>query len=70
MLRKTTWYKIIAAGLAVGFLLAGCAGGTGKATPTPAAEDANQYEPMVNATGEVMPLQWAALGNGGGGRCD
>jgi len=61
MLRKTTWLKILVTALTAGFLLAGCAGG-GKATPTPQALDVDQYEPVVNATGEVLPVQWAALG--------
>ena len=61
MLRETTWQKILVTALTAGFLLAGCTGG-GKATPTPAAEEVDQYEPVVNATGEVLPVQWAALG--------
>lgn len=61
MLRKTTWLKILVTALTAGFLLVGCAGG-GKATPTPQALDVDQYEPVVNATGEVLPVQWAALG--------
>ncbi len=41
-------------------LLAGCAAG-GSTTPTPSPEQTGSFQPVVSATGSVVPATWAAL---------
>lgn len=56
MLKKT----LIAILLVTSMLLSGCSKTIGTAAPAP-TPDAAVYSPTVSATGEVVPVQWAAL---------
>jgi len=42
-------------------LLAGCSGLGSQATPTEAPEQVEDIQPMVSATGKVVPAQWSRL---------
>lgn len=55
-----TLYMILAALVTAG-LLAACGGGSAPATPTPAPSDSADFNPIVSATGMVVPESWARL---------
>lgn len=69
MNRKTghTLYMILVALTAAG-LLAACGGGPAPATPTPAPSDSADFNPIVSATGMVVPERWARLSIRSGGQ--
>src|SRR3990170_2845241 len=58
--------KAILAGL--GLMAAGCALGRGDPTPTPTPEA--EFVPVVSATGQVVPVEWASLSLAGSGVVD
>ncbi len=62
MNRRTghTLYLILVALMAAG-LLAACGGGPAPATPTAAPSDSADFNPIVSATGMVVPERWARL---------
>jgi multidrug efflux pump subunit AcrA (membrane-fusion protein) len=52
--------------LLLGLLIAGCGQGADSG-PTPAAPDETVFDPVINATGVVVPQTWARLSVGGNG---
>lgn len=45
----------------VALLISSCGGGPAPATPTPADSDGLSFQPIVTATGELVPYRWAEL---------
>ena len=59
--------RILAAIVIPCLVLAGCSAGEGKATPMPENAGTRDFEAIINATGVVVPAQWAALSARGQG---
>lgn len=54
-------------GAVLGLILTSCSVLPGQATPTPQPEPLEEFNPVVSATGVVVPLQWARLSLPGSG---
>lgn len=60
----TTWAIL---GIMLVIVMSSCGAFPGQATPTPQPEPVEEFNPVVSATGVVVPLQWARLSLPGSG---
>lgn len=65
--RGLSWLPLLALLL---LATAGCSGGPGQATATPLPAGSQFFDPVVSATGVVVPKQWAILSSGASGEID